>query len=68
MLTGVIVVRQESMLVWTEKGVQCNLAEKYEPVDPKPEVGRPVEMLIFSQDLARSFFWSKFSSWVKIVS
>eukprot|EP00435_Cladocopium_sp_Y103_P055558 s1500_g18.t1 len=44
--TDAIVVGQESNLVWTEKGLQSDLAKKYESMDPKPEVGKPVKMLI----------------------
>ena len=54
--TGAVILGQDYTLVWTKKGLQSDLAKKYQSMDPKPEVGKPVDLLILGMDFARSFF------------
>ena len=62
--TSAVVIGQDANLVWTEKGLKSDLAKAYESMDPPPEVGKPVQMLILCKVLARFSFYPNLLSLV----
>eukprot|EP00438_Fugacium_kawagutii_P035547 Skav214503 [mRNA] locus=scaffold1011:352330:353604:- [translate_table: standard] len=59
--TDGVVVGQESILVWTWKGLKSDLAKEYMTMDPKPKVGKPVDGLSLGKFARICFLSQKWS-------